>query len=238
MSTNKDLSFIAQKSVSLQDFLIEFARRWFLYVAIILAGVIVSFSYAKFLITPLYDSTARLYIINKASQTINSSDFSISTYLTNDFSEIITDRAVLTKVESDLNNKFTVQQLKSYITVDVPESTRIIQVTARTPKPEDSKAIVNSVCKVSKEALVEIMGLDRVTVISEGVLPNTPSVPHTSNIVLIGFVFASFISIIVAYLFTITDNKISSSKDVEKYLGINVLATIPYNPNKQQKSKA
>lgn len=237
MSTNKDSSFIAQKNVTLQDFLIEFARRWFVYVAIILAGIIISFSYAKFFVTPLYDSSARLYIINKASQTINSSDFSISTYLTNDFSEIITDKAVLEKVEKDLNNKFSLKQLKAFVSVEVPESTRIIQVTARTPDPKDSKAIVDSICKVSEQSLVEIMGLDRVTIISEGSLPNTPSVPDTSNIVLIGFIFALFVSTAVAYIFTITDNKISSSKDVEKYLGINVLATIPYNPNKQQKSK-
>lgn len=233
MSINKE-TFVSRKSVSVQDFFVELFRRWYICVVIIAVCLGIAFTYANIVLTPRYDSRARLYIVNKTTETINSSDVSVSTFLANDFAEIIVDRVILTDVAADLGNKYTVSQLSSFLSVEIPVGTRIIQVTARTPDPETSKQVVDSVCRISEQKMVEVMGLDRVTIISEGSLPKFPSVPNTSRIMMLGFIASLFLSTFTIYVFIITDNKISSSKDVEKYLGINVLATIPFNQSKQK----
>jgi len=233
MTSNKN-SFSTQKNINVLDFLYELARRWYLCLAVIIACLFISLVYTKVLVTPMYDSTARLYIVNKSSENISTSDFSISTYLANDFSEIIVDKVVLKDVAKELNNKYTVAELKNALSVEIPQSTRIIQVTARTENAKKSKEIVDALCTVSEEALVDIMGLDRVTVVSEGSLAINPSIPNTRRNLFLGFVFSLAICVLLVYLIIITDNKVSSAKDIEKYLGINVLATIPYNQGKQK----
>ena len=131
--------------------------KWYIFCTMLCAFVFVSLIYTYFLVTPLYDSTGKLYITNKTSDNITTGDLSISLYLANDYVNLIVDRAVLDEVSRDLNNKYSYAQLRSAITITNPENTRFLEITARTPSAEDSKKIVDSVCKVSQEKLVELL---------------------------------------------------------------------------------
>lgn len=230
-------SLFQNKSITLSEYLSSMLRHWYICAAAVVVCVATALFYSCVIVTPLYDSTAKLYVVNKGSETVNSSDFSISTYLTNDFSEIIVDRLVLDEVAEQLGNKYTFSQLKSFLSVEVPQSTRIIAVTARTDDPELSKQIVDTLSRVAQVSLAEKIGLDRVTVISEGTLPGGPSVPNTERNLGIALLCALCIFCGAVFLICITDNKISSSEDVEKHLGISILATIPYNRSRHQAQK-
>ena len=183
----------------------------------------------------MYKSTAKLYIINKASEQVTSSDISISTYLTKDFAEILGDEVVLSEVSEDLKGKYSVSALKSFIEIEATENTRIIEVNVLSPNAKDSKKIADSICRISEEKLAEIMGLDRVKVIRNGSLPKNPSSPNTSSDAFKGIILGCLIAGATAFAIMILDNRISSSEDIEKILGLNVLATIPYNETKLKK---
>lgn len=235
MSTEKII--FQKESFNIREYLILLIKHWHICLVTVAVGIAAALFYSCIIVTPLYDSTAKLYVVNKSSDTLNSSDFSISTYLTNDFSEIIVDHLVLDDVAEQLGNKYTFSQLKSFLSVDVPQSTRIIAVTARTDDPQLSKTVVDTLSRVAQASLAEKIGLDRVTVISEGTLSTAPSVPNTSYNVGIAFAMAFCIFCLIVFFIYITNTKISSSEDVEKYLGISVLATIPYNQSKHQAQK-
>lgn len=221
------------KNINIFEYVLEVIHRWYICVAVIVVSLAVSLVYSTLIVTPQYDSTAKLYVVNKETSTISSSDFSISTYLVNDFSEIILDRLVLDEVAAQLGNKYTFSQLRSSLSVNIPQGTRIIAITARTPSASLSKQIVDTICRVAEQSLAEKIGLDRVTVISEGSFSKNSAVPNIQNNLLIALAISVCISLAVVFLIYLADNKISSSKDVEKYLDIKVLATIPYNRGKQ-----
>ncbi len=227
-------SSIIKKNISLAEFFFECVKRWFIIAAITLACLFIAFLYSFFIATPMYDSSAKLYIINKQSEIINSSDFSISTYLTSDFADIIKDSVVLDEVADELDNKYTTGQIKSFLTVVTPDNTRIIEIFVRSPNAMDSKKIADSICAISENKLVDIMGLDRVQVIRKGTLTEKPSIPNTGRNMFLGIVMGLSASLLIVLILFITDNKISSANDVEKYLDLNVLATIPYNQSKQK----
>lgn len=234
MSDNINYSFM-QKNINLRDFALEFVRRRYIVAAIVAICLLISFIYSTLIATPLYASRAKLYVVNKQSQNITSSDMSVSTYLARDFAEIIVDDIVLDKVSEALDGKYTTNQLKSILEIEIPESTRIISVTAFSPNAEDSKRIVDSICTVSQNTLVEIMDLDKIEILSEGKISKNPSTPVISNNLFTGLITGILISVSVVFIIYSLDNKISSSNDVEKYLGITVLATIPYNSSKKSK---
>ncbi len=225
---------LIKKNINLAEFFFECSKRWYIIVTVTFLCFIITFLYSSFFATPMYDSTAKLYIINKQSENINSSDFSISTYLTSDFADIIVDNVVLDEVADELDNKYSTSQIRSFLSIDTPDNTRIIEILVRSPNAEDSKQIADSICNISESTLVEIMGLDRVQIIRKGTLARKPSVPNTGNNVFLGIMMGFVISLFIVLFVYITDNKISSAKDVEKYLELNVLATIPYNQNKQK----
>ena len=228
----KNNNLILQKNINFTDFILESLKRWYVIIGAIIVCLIVSFIYTIAFVTPTYTSTAKVYIINKQSESITSSDFSISTYLSNDFAEIIVDTPILKQVSEELNGKYSVGILKSCVKVVKPENTRIIEVTAETPVPEDSKKIVDTICKISEKKLVDIMGLDRVTLIKEGDVASKPSSPNLMRNLIFASLFAFLIAELAIAINYIFNNKISSTSDIEKFLDINVLATIPYNQTK------
>ncbi len=227
MSENK-------KTVDFTELIILAIKRWFIIAPILAISLIISFIYSSLIATPMYDSTAKLYVVNKETQVVNSVDFSISTYLTNDFTEIIGDMVVLEEVANDLGNKYDVNTLKGFIQVSQPENTRIIEIKVRSPKAEDSKKIADSICRISQDKLVDVMGFDRINIIRNGSLEKTPSSPNTLLNLIYAFAFGVIVSAIIILAIYLTDNKISTSKDIEKYLNLNVLASIPYNQGKQK----
>lgn len=231
--SNNDAKKINKLNV--KDFTLIALGKWYILCIMLAACVIVSIIYSYLIVTPLYDSTGKLYVTNKNSQTINTGDLSVSLFLTNDYVNLIVDRAVLDEVSRDLDYKYSYSQLRSAIRVSNPEDTRFLEIIARTPSAEDSKKIVDSVCKVSQEKLVELLGIDRVVIIRGGSLSNTPSVPKVSKNIIGSIVIAVIMySALICALYFL-DDKINKPEDIEKILGMSVLGNIPYN---QSKSKA
>lgn len=233
--SNNTSTVSTQKNINLNELISTFLRKWYIIVITVAVCFFATLIYTLFFTTPMYSSNAKLYIINKETLSINSSDVSVSTYLTKDFAAIINDRVIIDAVVEELDNKYNYSQVRSFLTVNTQENTRIIEIIATSPNAADSKKIVDSICTISQEKLVEIMGLDRVRIIRNGNLAAAPSSPNLSNNLILGVMFAIILSAGVIFVIYITDNKISSRNDVEKILELNVLATIPYHQGKSGK---
>ena len=228
--SEKNSTFFSQKNISITALILESIKRWYIILAAIIVGIVITTIYTLGFVTPLYTSTAKLFILSRqSSEYYTSADFNISTYLSNDFAEIIADSAVLDSVAKDTGNKYSVGYLKSAINVSKPENTRILEISVKTPKPKDSKMIVDSICENAKETLVEIMELDGVKIIKKGEVAKNPSSPNLSNNMIFASIIAFFIAEVGIAINFAFNNKISSANDIDKYLDLNVLAVIPYN---------
>ncbi len=232
--SNNTQSSVMQRTITIKSYLSTLLRYWKLLIPIVLICFLLITFYSAFISTPMYKSTAKLYIINKASDStqMTSTDFNISTYLTKDFAEILRDEVVLSEVADDLNNKYTSSTIGRFLAVEATENTRIIEIEVTSPNAKDSKQIADSICRISEEKLVEIMGLDRVKVIRNGNLAKNPSSPNVKVDAIKGFIIGVFLAAAAAFLILVTDNRISSSEDVEKILNISILTTIPYTDRK------
>ena len=221
-----------KKDIILTDLLMYILKKWYIVLSVVLTAFIISIIYFKVILTPMYSSTARLYVVNKNAQNITSSDLSLSLYLSKDYAEIILDTPILSKVHDELNGIMSIDQIKSATTVQNIENTRILEIRALTPNPDTSKKIVDSICRISQEELIEIMGLDRIKIIKEGTISNTPSNLDYRKPLSIGILAAILLSLFIIFFMYSFDNKISTKEEIEKYLELNILGTIPYNPNK------
>lgn len=224
--------------LNLKDLMNTVLTRWYILIVLLVVCILAAVIYSNFIATPMYDSTGKLYIMKKQSENISSSDLSVSLYLTKDYEELIVDKAVLDEVSDALDNKYSYAQLKSAVTVTNPENTRFLEITVKTPDAVDSKKIVDSICEVSQEKIVELLGIDQVTIIRKGDIASEPSSPNISGIIIksIFVAFIAFAGIVVLICFL--NDKINGPEDIEKYLDISVLGNIPYNQNKKKtKSK-
>ena len=216
------------RTVSLRDVFEQLCRLWYAVAAIIAACLLITLFYTKLVCTPMYDSTAKIYIGKTSEQNVSTSDFAISTYLTRDYAELISDRAVLNGVIEELDLNMSYGALKQCVSVDNPENTRIIAIRVRTDDPRKSMQIAQCICEVSQEKITELFNIDRVNIISDAYMPNSPSTPNLSKNLIVSALIGIAISAVFLVFASFLNDKINSVQDVERYLGISVLAAIPY----------
>lgn len=78
-------------------------RIWLILGAGMFCGII-CFAVSSFVLTPVYESTTRIYILNKSeSQSVTYSDVQMGTQLTKDYAELINSRYVLEEVLQKLS---------------------------------------------------------------------------------------------------------------------------------------
>ena len=79
-------------------------RLWIIIVAALVCGA-VAFICSFFIITPKYESTTKVYILNKqnANGTVTYSDVQLSSTLSKDYEQLVTSRYVIEGVIKELN---------------------------------------------------------------------------------------------------------------------------------------
>ena len=218
-----------EQQVNLKYFLSEVLDKWYIILLVTIISVAIQFINTKYFTTPTYDSTAKIYIMNKQSESVSTADISISTYLAKDYEELIKDKVILEEVSKRLGGVYSAKQLRKCIGINNPESTRILEITVRTGNAENSKKIADCICQVAQEKIVELLGIDRVTILGEGDLNTKPSTPNLENRLLLAFLIGMSASLLAIAFFCFSNSKIKSEQDVNYMLNLSVLATIPYS---------
>lgn len=200
-------------------------------VVIILVGVIFGLAAligSKLLIKPTYESTTSLYVLNRQSQgTTTYSDLQSSTQLTQDYVVLVTSRSVTEKVISELKLNLTNEQLVKMIDVNTPTNTRVLEITVSSHDQKQAKEIADKVAEVSADSIGEIMQTEKVTRIDAAQLPEKPVSPNVMKNGIIAGLLGVIIAMAVVIIRFIMNDRINTSEDVEKYLGISTLALIP-----------
>lgn len=210
-------------------------------VVIILAGLCLAlgaFLFTKVFMTPVYQSTAQLYVINKQQEGVTTNnDLSAAKMLTQDFVHLVKSRPVLEQVIEELDLNMTSEDLAAEVTVNVPTDTRILEIKVTDADPYTAKEIVDSITDIAAKQIVQIMEMDKVNVVEEGNLPINPVSPSTSKNTLLGGIAGVFIAAILVIAAHLMNDTIRTEEDVERYLGLSVLAAIPIDKDQETKKK-
>ncbi len=204
---------------------------------VLLAAATYLFCY--FLVTPKYQSTTKIYVINRQnSESLTYSDLQSGTQLTKDYQELVTSRPVLEEVKQELGLDIENERFKKMITVSVPTDTRIVSITAEDTDPYMARAIADKVRISAAEHIANVMNTEAVNVVEEANLPTEISSPKTIRNTAIGGVIGAFVAVMIIILIYIMDDTIKNPDDVEKYLGLSVLGSIPVLDEELVKSRS
>lgn len=208
--------------------LIDALRKKILYIiAAGLLGACISAAGTQFLITPTYTSTASMLVLTKETTLSSLADLQIGSQLTSDYSILTTSRPVLEEVIENLDLDLSYQELKGMITINNPESTRIMELTVTNSSPQMAKNIVNELSVVAAEFIGDKMEVIPPKIVEEGVLPTGKTSPSMMKNTILGMMFGLIVACGVIVLITIMDDTIKTEEDVQKYLGLSMLASIP-----------
>lgn len=204
---------------------------WIIIVSgVIVAAVALLVSY--FIITPKYESVTKIYVISKTNaDTMTYSDLQAGSTLTKDYKELVKSRPVLEEVLAETGIDVELKDLEEQITVEVPTDTRIVSITVEDKDPYEARIIADSVRIAASKHIREVMDTEAVNVVEEASLPTEKSSPSILKNTAIGYAVGLFLAIAIVIINYIMDDTIKTPDDVEKFLGVSVLGSIPYSEN-------
>ena len=184
------------------DLMELFSALWAKKTIIILSAVfmaLVAFVGTKMFVTPKYTSVTKLYVMAKNDDSSASATYSE-----------LQSGSMLTKDYMELvKSRPVLEKAISKLKLDMEPEELAEMITTETPTD------------------TRIMSADSVNTVEEGNLPTSPSSPNVKKNMMLGALLGLVISMGFVVLIFILDDTVKTPDDVEKYLGLNVLTSIP-----------
>lgn len=208
---------------------------WIVGAGVIMGGAFGLFS--KFVITPQYTSTSMVYILSKETTLTSLADLQIGSQLTQDYKIIVTSRPVISEVIDKLKLDISYENMVSKITINNPNDTRILSITAQDPDPVMAKDIADSVAMTSSEYIGDIMEMVPPKVIEEGTVSDKKASPSNGKNAMIGALLGIVLVCGLTVVEELLNDTIQTEEDVEKYMGLTVLASVPLREGEAEENK-
>jgi capsular polysaccharide biosynthesis protein len=179
-----------------------------------------------YLINPVYEASTTLIVRqNKDSnEEINITDVNLGKSLVYTYAEMAKSNTVLENTRDSL--KLNGLNGDS-ISVSPVKDTQILKVSVQNTSPQLAMEIANTLVKEFTVEIVRITKSDNVAVVDYATLPESPIKPNKVMNTAIAAVLGEMIVLMIIFLREYLDNTIKSEKDIEKYLGVAVIGTIP-----------
>lgn len=222
-------------------FNIFWSKKIFIIVTTILFTILGLF-YTKYMVKPMYQSTATLILTKSDSgqgTTITQTEVTLNQQLVATYTELMKTNNVLRQVIQNLGYEdMTEESLRENVTVQLVSSTQLIEISIKNSDPERAKDLTNEMAKVFIAKAIEIYKLDNIHIVDEAKVATNPyNINHKKDVLMfaiVGFV----LSVGVVFIRSLFDTTIRNSEEVEKKLGLTVLALIPqYDYEMKKKGK-
>ena len=206
---------------------------------VLLAGFIVAdiaFAITKFLITPMYSSSATMLVVTKETTLSSLADLQLGSQLTNDYEIMITSRPVLQEAIEELGLEISYKRLRNMITISNPNDSRMLIISTLQADPELAKNVVDTVAEISSEYIAEKMEVTAPKIIEEGEVPINQSSPSLLRNTAIGGMLGILAAVFLICVAVILNDSIQTEDDIERYLQLPVLAVVPDKSGSSRKS--
>ena len=255
MDEEKQVAVEESRGLTFKDILFIIRKHWIAILVFIVLVTAGGFTWTKVEqgVKPVYQSSGTMLVSYEGNKdTAITTEYNFSNYITNTYVAFIKEEAVLSKAAAKLKDntainkptKFTAGSLRSNLSVSA--SSLILKVSYTANDPDDAKTILQTIIDTASE-VADSPKLDEagnVVLDAEGnpepkykflngnltPLSETKKgtqVSHTVRNTAIGLAAGVVVAFLYVLLRELFDNKFKSSEEVERTLGIPVLAGIP-----------
>ena len=209
-----------------------FVKRIWLPIITTVAGALLSLVITLLFITPLYKSSALLYVNNSdfslGSVSISTADLSAAKSLVSTYAVILKSRTVINEVTELSGVNYTYDEMVDMVEAKSVDNTEVFSITVTSPDPKEAEMLANLYAKVLPEKISEIVNGSDAKIVDYAVVAAKRSSPsymmNTAIGAFIGFAIAAGI-IVISYL---RDDIIHSEEYLTKtYPNVPLLTVIP-----------
>lgn len=207
-------------------------RLWIVILCAAIAAAI-GFSYAAFFITPMYSSTAMMYVNNKSfsigstSVSISSSEITAAQSLVKTYLVILDNRTTLEQVIEKTGVDYTWSQLSGMISASAVNDTEIFRVTVTADDPYEASIIVNGIAEVLPERVADVIQGSSMKIVDRGIVNTSKVSPNVTRYTMVGFVLGLFLACAIIVVYALLDDTIRGEDYILQRYEYPILARVP-----------
>jgi capsular exopolysaccharide synthesis family protein len=207
--------------MQVRAFLDVLRRRFALMVAVVLAVVALAAA-ATWMLTPVYESSARIYVSAPESETNAAaaggvlSEQRVAAYV-----EIVDSSLLADKVSTELGLNESLKEMKDKVSAAAVGETTVLEIKVRDTNANDAQAIAQAYAEnlVNTAADIESPSDDtgtpvKVTIIDPATLPDSPAFPQPVLNLTLALIFGLVLAVALALLREVLDNTIKDVDDL------------------------
>lgn len=241
MNSATDKKIVRPEPFDLIGFALYVLKKWYILLACALVCSLALSLYAVNTTVPKYVSKAMIFVAKTG--TIDSlQELQNSSYMADDYIVIAKSYPVLDTVISELylqdGVSLTRKQASEAISVKELDNTHIIQFVVTYDDPQIACDLCNILTDTMTEQIAYIMSTDKPTLVQRAEVSSYPS--NGVNLVkevFKGTVAGLAVAIAALYIAFVLNDKVKTPEDVEKYIGVPVLISIPLDKAAVYKDK-
>ena len=197
---------------------------WIILTALL--GAAIAFAIVQYVVTPIYQATAKIYIVG-SDTAISLSDLQIGSNLAADYQEVFKNWHVHELVDKRLNLNYSYTKLSSMLSVSNPSNTHVLYVQIKSPDPQEAKQLADTYAQVAREFIAAKMDMREPNMFEEARLPDKPVSPRKTRDIVIGFLIGALLAMAVIAIRHFSDDRICTTEDIAKAGGLTTLGLIP-----------
>ena len=238
--------------IRFRDLLSILKRCWWIMLAAAIVLGAAAYGFMHVTHKDQYTATATIWALGSnangavGSQT-SSQDVQIAIYLINDYKELILTPSVLEKTLEIAKSDMSMNSLKARTKITNTDDSHVMYVSVTADDPKEARDIVNALSnefcrRVNEKNKVEnkdgekVVERPLVSVWDEASTPKTISNPISLLWVALIAILGAVLVYVVFLILYLMDDKINTTDDVERYLGLNILGVIPNREDVRRRS--
>ncbi len=217
-----------EQEIEIREIMTIIAKRWWLLLLLLLLALATSGIVSFYVLTPMYEASTTLLVGQRTEGAqIIYQDIQLNRQLVKTYGEIAKSSTVANDIISQLNLRLTTGQLKEKIDVRQMGDTEIISISVSDESPEHAAFLANGVARVFMDHVARIMKTNNVSIIDPAGVPVSPVSPRKLLNMAVAAVLSLMVGFFLVFFLEYLDNSIKSPLDVERYLEMPLMGTIP-----------
>ncbi len=212
--------------IDLAELFLRLLDKWYIIVAAALVGTMISGIWTFFFVTPQYEATTKLYILNPDDSAINLSSLQLGSQLANDYTHVFSNWHVHEMVAEKLDLDYSYKTMQNMVRVTNPSNTRLLEITITSPDPQEAQLIANTYAAVAREFIAKVMKTVEPSLFQEARLPVSPVSPSKARNLILGFLIGAILAVGVITVLFVMDDKVRTADDITKLLGLPTLGVV------------
>lgn len=225
--------------MDLREYLRVLRRQW----VVVLVGLLLGTAVGVVIIlraTPLYSSTARLFVSTPGSDSANAQMYQgglFSQQRVTSYADLIKGSTVAERVLERIGSDESPAALVNQIVATADPDSVILQITVTDPSPARAQLLAQSTAEVFTQYVGELESADdparspiRANIVDDASLPTSPVSPKPLMTIGLGAIIGLLVGLAAAWLRESLDTTLKSIEEIQRITGAALLGSVFFDP--------